>query len=75
MLAVVSSSMRSSFIFPMASAATWMALIPASGLTPAWEDFPKISTFSLYCPGAARIIFPGAPLLSSTTARLAVRRL
>ncbi len=39
-LAVVSLSMRSSGMALIASLAIWMALMPLSGLKPAWAPFP-----------------------------------
>ena len=68
MLAVVSSSILSKFIFSIALAATIIALIPASGSRPAWAVFPNILTFITSCAGAFTIISPGEPPLSNINA-------
>ena len=49
--AVVSWSMRPSFICAMPSAATWMALMPLSGQTPAWASRPWTRNSRRFAPG------------------------
>ena len=70
MLQVVSSSMRRRFIRAMPLAATWMALMPCSGASPAWARLPTTSAKILIWPGAPTITLPTSPEESSTKARL-----
>ena len=62
--AVVSLSIRPSFIAEIALLATWIALMPSSGFTPAWADLPKICMVILAWVGAATAIAPTSPLES-----------
>ena len=75
MFAVVSSSMRPSRIAPMARAAATMALRPLSGAMPACAATPWNSAVTRFCVGEATMSVPGAPSLSSTNTRRAVRPL
>ena len=60
--------MRSRFIFAIPFAATWIALIPSSGASPAWEERPMIVAKILIWPGPQVKIFPTSPLASNTIA-------
>ncbi len=61
MFAVVSSSIRPSGIFIIASAAAMTALMPSSGATPAWAATPCIVASKVLKNGAATAIEPNGP--------------
>ncbi len=73
MLAVVSSSSLPSRIAATARAAATTALLPRSGAMPACAAVPRNSASMRFCVGEATTSVPGAPSLSSTNTRCAVR--
>ena len=73
MLAVVSSSSLPSRIAATARAAATTALLPRSGAMPACAAVPRNSASMRFCVGEATTSVPGAPSLSSTNTRRAVR--
>ena len=73
MFAVVSSSSRPRRIAATARAAATTALRPSSGAMPACAAVPRNSASMRFWVGDATISVPGAPSLSSTNTRRAVR--
>ena len=75
MFATVSSSIRPSGMAAIASAATFMALMPFSGSTPACTFFPWTVIVRYTEVGAQYVIAPLTPAVSNTNPRVALRRL